>query len=518
MTLINRLRLFFALMLAIAIGGAFASAWSTRRATYHLERIGLAHEAYEAHLRLSNHTYQLFKQFGDALIVGDQDGGSGETALISTIRGDIATIRLIIGREIELVGEEEIEELTALARIETQIEGLFKELAAVTGDEPGDAARDWRRLTVILDGDIDRDFKAQIDAALAEEAGEVAETRDAIGRQLFVYQALALFFAAIAAAGAIASYVALRRAVQRPMRALSEAATRFSAGDLAHRIGARGHDELADLAGTFDRMAERLAAREAALTATNAELERRVADRTMRLETLLAAARKAEADRKRLLADVSHELRTPLTVIKGEAEIALRGKDKPLDVYKEALQRAREAAGHTARLVDDLLFVARNEAQEARLQFEEFDLLDLLRAATTSNGRAVPLVTDLDAALMRGDPGRVRQTAMILLENARHYGGQTVLVRLDRTPQGYRLAVEDDGPGMDEAEKAGAFERFFRGSNAAERYGEGAGLGLPVARAIVEAHGGTIALDDRPGGGLIAAVTLPDKPPLRVVA
>ncbi|NJN46852.1 MAG: sensor histidine kinase [Candidatus Competibacteraceae bacterium] len=107
---------------------------------------------------------------------------------------------------------------------------------------------------------------------------------------------------------------------------------------------------------------------------------------------------------------------------------------------------------------------------------------------------------------------------MILLENALRYGGSKIDVRLDRAPEGYLVAVSDNGPGMAEDEQARAFERFFRGSNAASRYGQGSGLGLPVAKAIVEAHGGKISLTSVPGQGLTVSFALPNRPPLKAVS
>lgn len=90
-------------------------------------------------------------------------------------------------------------------------------------------------------------------------------------------------------------------------------------------------------------------------------------------------------------------------------------------------------------------------------------------------------------------------------------GGKQIMVRSASTPSGCTVAVEDDGLGMTDEEKALAFERFYRGTNAALRYSRGVGLGLPVARAIAKAHGGGITLADRPGGGLIAVLALPSR-------
>ncbi len=518
MSLVSKLRLFLVLMLGLALSGAALSVWSAMQADFNLRRLGLANRVYAANLELSNHTYQLFKQFGDALIVGRKEDGELKAQLIRMIRSDIATIRELIGQEIELVGEEEIEELSALSAIELQIERLVAELTAITGDEDvGDIAGNWDRLSRVLDGDTDIDFRKRIDEALAGEAAEVAQTRAEAEAQLAFYRKLSALFAIMALIGAIASYIVLKKNVQARLKALSDGAERLSSGELSHRIDAKGADELAGLARTLNQLSEHVGNREQALRKSNSKLEQKVQDRTQRLEVLLKEVRKTEANRKRLMADVSHELRTPLTVIRGEADIALRGEKEP-EEYRQALKMVREAAMHTSRLVDDLLFVARHEAGEARLDVAEADLLEILEPLATGKGTKAAIITSLETATLRCDPGRIRQALLILLENARHYGGDIIEIRVDPSPHGLRIAIEDNGPGLSDADKKSAFERFFRGSNAAERFGDGAGLGLPVAKSIIETHGGTIDLEDRKGGGLRAVMMLPARTKLKAVS
>lgn len=519
MKLVTKLHLFFALMLTLSLGGTALSVWSVRQANFQVERLNLAHDVYETYLALESHTYQLFKQYGDALIIGDRDRGAGEKHLIAKIRDDISRIRRDIGKEIKLVGEEEIEELAALSEIEFTIEKLITALRRVSNEQSDSAfATNWEELSRILEADIDRDFRTMIEVALAEEAKEVAETRESAQGQLVLYQSLAAFFALTALLAALASLRALRTQFGRPVERLLSGVRLFSEGNFEHRIGLKGRDELAAISGTFDLMASRVADKTETLASQNAELERAVAERTEQLERLLQDANRSDANRRRMLADVSHELRTPLTIIQGEAEIALRGSEKTSNTYREALNRTRDAATHTARIVDDLLFVARTESGEVRLSLEDFDLRVLLQDVGQNFGPTATLLTNLSDAPMRGDVGRIRQAMLILLDNARHYGGTHINLRLDQTPDGYRAAVEDDGPGMSGADKESAFQRFFRGSNAAERYSDGSGLGLPVALSIAVAHGGSINLGDRQGGGLVASMTLPRRTTLRVVA
>jgi len=243
--------------------------------------------------------------------------------------------------------------------------------------------------------------------------------------------------------------------------------------------------------------------------ATTNELEAAVHSRTRQLEGVLSEMETATENRKRLLADVSHELRTPLTIIRGEADVALRGGDKPAEDYREALSRASDAAAHTSRLVDDLLFVARSEAGAAKLDVAEIDLVALARGAAQLVDRPVEMALSSPTALVEADAQRLRQCVLILLENAARYGGAGVTIRVDKSVGGYRVAVEDNGPGMTEEERSRAFQRYFHGSDAASHYSEGVGLGLPVAKSIVDAHGGAITIDERAGGGLIVAFTVP---------
>ena len=125
----------------------------------------------------------------------------------------------------------------------------------------------------------------------------------------------------------------------------------------------------------------------------------------------------------------------------------------------------------------------------------------------------------VDGLIVFGDRSRLRQVFSILLDNAIRYSYEQgeIRVKVDQTPEGARVSIEDDGIGIDQKDLPRIFERFYRGDNATS-VAEGSGLGLPVAKAIVEAHDGAITIDSAPGKGVTAAVTLPAESSLRVVA
>ncbi|WP_282606115.1 cell wall metabolism sensor histidine kinase WalK [Pelagibius sp. Alg239-R121] len=518
MRYLTKLTLSFSGLLAIALISAAIAFWSARSAEHHLERSQLAHRVHGQYLSLSTHTYQLFKQFGDALLIGDRDGGRGEALLLTAIRTDIRRLRVLIAEEVQIAGEEEIEELELLARIERQIEGLLQEfLRLQSGLQSADPDGFQARLSKVLDEKIDADFQVLLAEALAEEREEVAETEAEMQAAISLFQTAAILAGLIAALTAVFGILFLRRGLSRPLKHLLEGAEAVGRGELDHRVTASGDTELGRVAQAFNQMIAKVAQRQDSLSASRDALEKEVSRRTEQLQNLLKTLRVSEENRKRLLADVSHELRTPLTIIRGEADVALRGGDRSAEEYREVMVRTRDAADHTARIVDDLLFVARHENGEVRIQLQETDLTRLVERAVAAgkalgdSAKSVTFEAMVAQAKLRADPNRIQQVITILLENALRYGGQSIEVRLDQTPGGFAVTVIDDGPGLAQSELTHVFERFFRGTNAATRYDGGTGLGLPVAKAIIEAHGGQIALTSETGEGVQARFTLPNR-------
>jgi signal transduction histidine kinase len=214
-------------------------------------------------------------------------------------------------------------------------------------------------------------------------------------------------------------------------------------------------------------------------------------------------------------------------VIRGEAEVALRGADKPASDYRHALTRVAEEAAHTARLVDDLLFVARSEAGEARSARHPVALDEVVQGALAA-ARTLAAPHDIRIGfpgaprrvVVQGDADRLRQLVLILLDNAVRYSdpGSEVTVELQTPPGMTRLVVADSGIGIAPDELERVFERFHRGAGAAARDDIGSGLGLPLARAIARAHGGEVRLENRPDRGTVALVDLPAANPLQAVA
>jgi len=221
------------------------------------------------------------------------------------------------------------------------------------------------------------------------------------------------------------------------------------------------------------------------------------------------------------VADASHELRTPLTVLRANAEVALEiDRTSAQAEFLEEIVRESERMTH---LVEDMLLLARSDSGSLPLQIEAVDLEPFLAELAQ---RAHMLVGEqgasLDAELMAMgraelDRSRIAQVALILVDNAAEYGasgGPITLASETRTSE-FVIEVRDRGPGIPEADLPFVFERFYRADRARARRQKGAGLGLAIARTIVEAHDGRIEAMKRPGGGMIMRFWLPKRAPNR---
>jgi signal transduction histidine kinase len=300
----------------------------------------------------------------------------------------------------------------------------------------------------------------------------------------------ALKLAALAAsAAAILAGLFITRQIIAPIRALSRASWRIAAGHYNERVQLAKQDparvdELGQLAQDFNRMAENLE----------------------RTETL----------RRQLIGDISHELRTPLTAIKGSMEALIDGV---LPAEPETFEQIYQEADRLQRLVNDLQELSRVEAGAFKLDLQPLSLADLLKTATIrlepqyaekGIGLLIDLPTDLPEA--QADADRLSQVLFNLIGNALQYtpaGGQ-VTVSARRQGDEVLVSVQDTGIGIAAEHLPHVFDRFYRADRSRARASGGSGIGLTIARYMVEAHGGHIWAESHgTGKGTTFTFTLP---------
>jgi len=217
---------------------------------------------------------------------------------------------------------------------------------------------------------------------------------------------------------------------------------------------------------------------------------------------------------------VSHELRTPLSSIKTSAEVLLStAPPEATEAHVRLLRNIDRSSDRLSALITDLLDLARLEGGRLELQREPLDLRQVaeeavatIRPLAEARRQTITLVTPSQPCRVDGDRRRLDQVALNLLTNAVKYspvGGGIRIQVTRRTIGPVRLAVTDQGAGIAKPDRARVFERFYRLDNEETLRAPGTGLGLPIARALVELHGGKIELRSTPGRGSTFVVTLP---------
>ncbi|GGJ42480.1 PAS domain-containing sensor histidine kinase [Deinococcus roseus] len=226
--------------------------------------------------------------------------------------------------------------------------------------------------------------------------------------------------------------------------------------------------------------------------------------------------RELSESQKRFVADAAHELRNPLTAIQGNMDLLVRYQDIPEEEKKDIIQDVQKEASRLGRLVHDMLQLARGDSgaglHEDHLQLSEV-LLDAFRDMERMGCHHQFTVAELHPIELIGDADRLRQLAIILLENALKYtpAGGRVQLALTREGDTAVMRVADTGMGISQEDLPRVFERFYRADPSRYR-GEdpgGTGLGLPIARWIVDGHGGEIHLQSELGQGTTVEVRLP---------
>ncbi len=511
--------IYAAVIVSLLCGLAGLTLYGLNKSRWWDARTQLAQDSYGLHLQLEANLYRLFKQHGDALLIGDRDGGEAETALRAKIEQNLADIRSVIAREIRMVGEEEIEELELLDEIEEDIRSIDEAIATLTSTgDPIETFIQIERLAALLDGEIDAKLDRKIGIALEREMEEVDEVLTEAAAFRTRNKRLVYVILVTAVVMLIVGLLSFNGQIRQPIVRLQQNIDRLRNADYSTPVALGGSREFRDLGGVLSSMSEALAAREASREEQQRHLEETVAARTSELQRLLDKLEIGEENRKQLMADISHELRTPLAIILGEADVTLRTAGDLGDVVSDAFARIRDSAKHTNQIVNDMLTVARYEAGQLRLDRQETDLRKVIRDAVAMFPDPVQVEIPDTQVLALVDEVRLRQSILALLQNARRYGGPSISVTLENTPTAHVVTVEDDGPGLSAADKSQAFDRFFRGSNASGQGVEGSGLGLPVTKSIVEAHGGTVELQDGETGGLRVVVSLPKEPRMKIVS
>ena len=276
----------------------------------------------------------------------------------------------------------------------------------------------------------------------------------------------------------------------RPLRDVVRTAEAITDGDLVHRVpNANTHTEMGRVADAINVMLERIQSGFAELQASESRL-------------------------RRFVSDASHELRTPIAAVSAYAQLFKYGAAQSGDEMVRVMSGIDHETTRMARLVEDLLVLARfDEERESARELVELVGLGMESVVTARMvGPEWPIsVVASDVVEVVGDPLALRQVVDNLLKNVRAHtpAGTAATLRVTRLGRDALVEVEDEGPGLADADAELAFERFFRADPSRSRDTGGAGLGLAIVAAIVQSHGGRVEIRSGKAGGALFRVTLP---------
>ncbi|MDT6964073.1 HAMP domain-containing sensor histidine kinase [Cupriavidus sp. SZY C1] len=529
-----RLTLAFALLVALVCIQAAFVYWGANRVNDYAQHSRLANDILAELLDLSANKQRLRVWASQRLMNADASPEARDR-LLASMKRSAGRLQQLAQRDIVLWNTisaldgvpvpPEVNELAGMSELLGDniraVEGRLVALQPLPRD--ADFAGVWNELNEVFDKARGRDLRELLYGAIERQRAAVPVARAATERGLDRLRTQAFVMAAVTLLAAVVLALRLGRRLKRPLDQLLEGVGALRSGALDYRLPIHSGDEFGHVAAGFNAMAAELQQHRIDADAARRRLEEAVQARTAELSSAHETLQRIDQRRRQLFADLGHELRTPTTAIRGEAEIALRGGEKPAHEYRQALQHIVGAAEQLTGHINDLLLIARAEADQLVMQPRSVALWQLLQdsadfadALGAEHDVKIQLQAPegADGLTVMADADRLRQAIVILLDNAIRYSprGSTVCLRAAASGDGVRIEVEDRGIGIDPEELGSVFERFMRGRRARAHRADGTGIGLSIALAIVRAHHGNLSVSAAAPHGTRACIELPPGP------
>ena len=523
MNIRSKIIAFQAFFVGVVIALAVVVYLAVTRADYFIERVQSTHAQLELITRVSLHANRYSEQIAEMLLFGERGRGEFEEARRQLQDSFAALVRATDDETLLLYDEAEIErerdEFVVISQMRSIGDAMHEiALELLQLKTAGRQEEAYRRYYEEIEEGLDEDLQRLVDIAIADEREEVDRLDRRTASMARELSAIVLAVALVGGITGIAMVLLINRALSRPIAGLVQGVEAISRGQLDHRIAVKGYDELAILSNHFNKMAADLEGQRKAQLQHQSTLEWKVSERTAQLEEANRRLRDLDRLRVLFLAEISHELRTPLTVMRGEAEVMMRSRDPSTADWRETLRTIVEQAKDMTALIDDLLFLTRAEADAIRFDIETVLLHDVVEEAT-GEGRVIARSSGVslrdnlpaDPVVVRGDRQRLKQAMLIAIDNAVKYSdrGMTVDITLVTDEVDAVLTVRNRGDGIPREDLPYVFDQFYRGRRNAAKSIAGSGLGLSIAKWIVEKHAGTVSVTSNPEGVTELSIRLP---------
>ena len=501
-----------AFIMVVALLCAAVAAHLTRT---NLAQNNIAQALLVEHQQLSSISYRMFKQLTDELIFGQNANQAAIRNKRALIEQSLQKIRHLELQQREALGVEitqgSVEDTDELAQLLDSIIAEFKFIVSSNDNTP---LNQQARVQQLLEVTIDDNFREAINSAVTRQSKVVSATNAQIETLNKAIVWFTIILGLFAFPFIILACYWLFNQLYQPLTIIRNGTEAIAAGNYQQRLPETLDAEFQALVHSLNQLASRLSEHELNEKQSRKQLEYEVEQRTRELTQANAQLTSIDSRRRQFIADISHELRTPLTIIRGEAQVTLRQAETSVQTYQETLNSILEQAINLSRLVDDLLLLARAEMSQLKLDKGHQRIAEIVkqqlaqwRRMYTSRDFTLHISPNADNVELLIDEQRFQQVMAILLDNACKYTTEKspITVSLSTDKNNLNISVADAGSGISPADLEHIFERFVRFKSRTE----GTGLGLTIAKAIVEAHGGEISARSSLGSGSTFTVTLP---------
>ena len=538
----TRLGIAFAAMVFLAMAQGLFTLWATYSAARHAERSLVATNMLNHYLELGANKQRLKVWFAQSALAGDTLEVA-KNNLLEKMSQSLDELQKLAPRDAALSPSGVSTESSALqlllrnfALLKTSVQSTrFQITDPIVPSR--EQSKKWTDLISIFDRADGLDMRTVLEQAVIRQRATSDRAEAELATALSRIRLASVWLTLTATALGLFAVGYFVKRMQRPFENLVQATSAISQGNYDYRtLPGRSHHP-ADEFGLIAQQLQALAVKLAAAREQNEHLRQglddavaaKISDVTRSHEALM----RIDIRRRQFFTEISHELRTPVTVIRGEAEIALRGNAYQDGDYRACLIRIVDACSDLGKRVQDLLQLAKSDNGPYAMQLRPTPISVVLKAAlqqmaAVAENRNISLShpsdvlsPEVEGLMVKADPDRLRQALTIVLDNAVRYseapGHVEVLASLDSHQNIVQIVVRDEGIGLTESEYLGVFERHFRGAIARSMRPDGAGLGLTIAQAIVVAHHGEITIQNNvsPGAsgararGACVTITLP---------
>jgi len=502
-----------AAVLFVALSGVAVSAYITKE---NLRQSATAQSLLSEHQMLSSISYRLFKQLTDELIFGRNANQAEVRNKQALIEQSLMVIRDLEVRQRNELGPDitqgSVEDTDELQFLIAEIIDEFNAVIAMNDTTP---LSQQERVQRLLEFTIDNKFREAINAAVSRQSKVVSATNARIEALNSAIVWFSIILCVLVGPFIVFGCVWLFNQLYQPLTVIESGTQVIASGNYNFRLPENLDQEFHSLVQSLNQLAGQMAEHEKQAETMRDQLQYEVDQRTSELTEANRQLTLIDTRRKQFIADISHELRTPLTIIRGEAQVTLRQNHADTRDYRAALQTVLDQVVGLSVLVDDLLLLARAEINQLRLFPDDLQVVDILEHQVEQWQRKMPLrsfrlnTTDAEKSriVIRADEQRLRQVMTILIDNATRYSDpdDPVEISLKATEDQVMISVRDHGDGISPADLQYIFERFVRFKPRTD----GAGLGLSIARTLVEAHQGEIYAESEQGQGSVFTVVLP---------